>query len=572
VNAEQVAREIDSTESCLLFTNTRSQAELWYQALSEVRPAWHGCLALHHGSLSREEREAAEAGLQSGALRCVVCTSSLDLGVDFSPVDLVVQIGSPKGVGRLLQRAGRSGHRPGAISRVLCVPTNAFELVEFSAAREAAEARQVEPRIPLEKPLDLLVQHLLTIGLGGGFTREEVLGEVQGAWAFRNLTDQELGWALDFLTHGGPALKAYPQYARLGLLRGRYVPVSDQTGKSHRLSIGTITSDSSIAIRFQRGATLGAVEEYFIARLKPGDRFLFAGRPLELIGVRGMVAEVRRATGKATAVPQWMGGKMPLSTLLADRVRGRLHAAREGSAIDREMEWVTPIIAAQEKLSHLPAPGELLIETVRTREGHHAFLFAFAGRAVHEGLGALIAHRLTQQNPRSISIMVNDYGLQLLSSKPLDFSETEWREVLASDRLHEDLLRCMNTTELAKRRFRDVARVAGLIIEGFPGTRKSTKQLQISSSLLFDVFSQFDPGNMLLEQARREVLRDQLDVRQMEACLTRLEGEQLVLKTPKRLAPMAFPLWAESIRTHVSNETWEEKVAGMLQQMDEALR
>jgi len=567
---EAVAQRLDPVRSALVFTNTRSQAELWFRALLDARPTWEGKLSLHHGSLARDEREAVEDQLRAGTMQCVVCTSSLDLGVDFSPVDLVVQIGSPKGIGRLLQRAGRSGHRPGATSRVLCVPTNAFELVEFSAARQAFVSRRIEPRDVLSKPLDLLVQHLVTMALGGGFTEDEAFHEIRGAWAFRDLTREEFRWALDFVERGGPALRAYPHYARIGLSReGRYVARSEEVGTAHRLAIGTITSDSAVEIRFQRGEKLGSVEEYYIARLKPGDRFLFAGRTLELIRVRNMVAEVRRATGRATSVPQWMGGKMPLSTLLAEEVRARLEQARTGVFPDREMELVRPILETQAAASAIPRPDELLIEIVKTREGSHAFVFPFAGRRVHEGLANLVAMRLSRIEPRTITIMLNDYGFQLLSRKAFRLSAEDWRRLLSPEGLVEDLLACVNTNELARRRFRDVARVAGLVLDGFPGASRTTRQVQASSSLLYDVFSQFDPGNLLLEEARRAVLREQLDLQVLQQSLTALQAMQLRLIELERLSPLAFPLWAESIRSHVSTEAWEARVREMLGELEE---
>jgi ATP-dependent Lhr-like helicase len=566
---EPVAERIDGAASTLLFTNTRSQAELWFRALLEARPQWAESIALHHGSLARDQREEVENGLREGTLKCVVCTSSLDLGVDFSPVDLVVQIGSPKGIGRLLQRAGRSGHRPGATSRVLCVPTNAFEMIEFSAARNAFAERRIEPRCPLEKPLDLLVQHLVTMALGGGFTEEEAYDEVRTAWAFRHLTREEFGWALDFVVRGGPALRAYPQYARLGLSReGRYVPVNEDVGRSHRMAIGTITSDSAVAIRYQRGATLGSVEEYFIARLKPGDRFLFAGKTLELIRVKAMVAEVKRANGRASAVPSWQGGKMPLSTLLADEVRSRIDEARRDIFKDREMEEVRALLQIQQTNSIIPEPGELLIEVVRTREGWHAFVFPFAGRGVHEGLVNLIAMRLSRLTPRTITMMINDYGFQMLSRSEFPTAAEDWRGLFAMEGLLEDLLACVNTNELARRRFRDIARVAGLVLDGYPGQRRSAKQLQTSSALLFDVFSRFDPSNMLLEEARRAVLREQLDYATMERCLEKIGGMSLRVLQPERLSPLAFPLWAESIRSHVSTEDWESRVRAMVADLE----
>ncbi|MCG8511400.1 MAG: DEAD/DEAH box helicase, partial [Rhodospirillales bacterium] len=275
---QQVIETIEEAKTSLLFTNTRSQAELWYQKIILKRPDLIGAVAIHHGSLDRAVRNEVEDLIRAGRLKAVVCTSSLDLGVDFSPVDQVLQLGSPKGVARLMQRAGRSGHQPGAISRVLGVPTHAFELIEFSAAREAIDQRRIEARPPLRKPLDVLAQHVITLACGEGFVPRELFDEVRTTHAYRDLTGQEWRWTLAFAEHGGETLRAYPQYARICLCDGRYTASSAPHAKQHRMTIGTITSDTAMLIKFRNGKTLGSIEESFVARLKPGDRFLFSGR------------------------------------------------------------------------------------------------------------------------------------------------------------------------------------------------------------------------------------------------------------------------------------------------------
>ncbi len=302
----EVVRAIERAKTTLVFTNVRSACEAWYQAILEARPHWAGTIALHHGSLEREVRDWVEDGLRSERLRAVVCTSSLDLGVDFAPVEQVLQIGSPKGVARLLQRAGRSGHRPGAVSRVSVVPAQALELVEAAAAREAAHARNVEARVPLENPIDVLVQHLVTCAVGGGFRPADLLAEVRTTHAYRTLTDEQWQFALDFVVHGGASLNAYPEYRRVVIGPDGIAHVPDaHIARRHRLGIGTIVSDNSIVVQFRNGARLGTVEEEFIARLDPGDCFVFAGRVLEFIRVRELTAWVRardRALGGGAAL------------------------------------------------------------------------------------------------------------------------------------------------------------------------------------------------------------------------------------------------------------------------------
>ena len=567
----EVARAVASALSTLIFTNTRAQTEIWFRALIDAHHEFAGEIALHHGSLERALRQEVEDRLGDGRLRAVVSTSSLDLGVDFAPVNQVIQVGSPKGVARLMQRAGRSGHHPGVPSRVLCVPTHAFELVEFAAARRAIAARAIEARPPLEKPLDVLVQHAVTVALGGGFTRDELLSEIRTAYAYRHLTEAEWQWVLEFVLHGGASLRAYEQYAKVVERDGVYTVESQQIARFHRMSIGSITSDTMIKVAFLRGANLGSIEESFVARLRPGDRFVFAGRLLELVMVRDMTAYVRAAAGNRGIVPRWMGGRMPLSTQLAAAVRAELAAARAGRYDSPEMEAVRPLLDLQAAWSRIPGPGELLIEQTKTRDGHHLFLFPLAGRAVHEGLAALLAHRITRGEPRTVGAFATDYGVELLSPEPFAIDAAGWRALLSTEGLVEDVLECVNSGELARRQFRDIARVAGLIFSGYPGSKKTARQLQTSSGILYDVFSDYEPDNLLLDQARREVLEQQLEVARLRATLEGLRAAELVIVPTRRLTPLAFPLWAERLRAQqVSTEDWEARVKRMAGQLEAA--
>lgn len=568
----EVLAAIERARTTLLFTNTRSQAELWFRAITRAKPEWMGEIALHHGSLDRAVREQVEDLLRAGAVRCVVCTSSLDLGVDYSPVEQVIQAGGPKGVARLIQRAGRSGHRPGATSRVLCAPANALELVEFSAAREAIARGELEDRPPMRRAIDVLAQHLVTIAVGEGFREAEMLKEVRSSHAFAALSDQEWRWCVDFIARGGSSLSAYPQFARVAPdADGVYRSATPRVQRTHRLAIGTITAELSMSVRYASGSALGMIEEDFIARLRPGDRFVFAGKTLELLSVRDMTAVVRKSAFKSGAVPHWAGSRMPISSRLAHAVRRKLDEAREGRFDGPEMQAVRPLLEIQGRWSRIPAPHELLIERVVTREGHHTFLFPFEGRLVHEGLGALLAHRVTRRAPRSVTVVVNDYGLEILSRDPLEFDAEGWRGLLSTGHLIDDLLECVNSGQLARRQFRDIARIAGLIFQGYPGATKPARHLQASSELFFDVFSEFDPGNLLLEQARHEVLSEQLEVSRLRTCLERAAGMSMVVVDTERLTPLAFPLWAESLRMqHVTSERWEDRVRAMVDQLERA--
>jgi ATP-dependent Lhr-like helicase len=559
----QLLEAIEEGESAIVFTNTRSQTEIWYQAILAARPDWAGTIALHHGSLDRARRDWVEAGLRDGRLRCVVATSSLDLGVDFSPVDRVLQVGSPKGVARLLQRAGRSGHRPGAVSRVTCVPTNALELIEVAAARDGVEAAVIESRLPIDRPLDVLAQHVVTVALGGGFVAEELLAEVRTTRAYADLVGDEWAWILAFLTTGGDALRAYPEYARIVLENGRYVVRDREIARRHRMAIGTIVGDAQIGVFYLRGGRLGSVEESFIARLKPGDRFVFAGTPLEFVRVRDMKAWVRRAPNAKGAIPRWMGSRLPLSRMLAELLRRRLGEAADGIYRDPEMLAIQPLLEVQRKWSHIPTPHELLIEQVRTREGWHLFVFPFEGRLVHEGLAALCAYRMSRLVPISFSMASNDYGFELLSPVEPPIVRALDEGLFSPRALLEDIDAALNATEMAKRQFRELARVAGLVFPGLPRSGKSARQLQVSSGLFFDVLRRYDPGNLLLGQASREVLERQLESTRLGVTLQRLSASTMVLTNPRRPTPLAFPLLVDRTRERVSSESLAERVRRM---------
>ena len=571
----QVVEQIESSASSLIFTNTRAQCEIWYQALLEARPDWAGIIALHHGSLDRNVREWVELGLKEGRLKAVVCTSSLDLGVDFLPVERVLQIGSPKGVARLMQRAGRSGHAPGRASRLTMVPTNSFEIIESIAAQDAITARNIEPRESPSKPLDVLVQHLVTIALGGGFIAQELLAEVRNCYAYQRLTDDEWRWALAFVQHGGESLGAYPDYRRAIPDENGVWHVPDaHLARRHRMSIGTIVSDSSMIVKFwsksATGKSLGSVEENFIARLKTGDHFLFGGRLLKLVRVHEMTAFVSKATGKKAAVPRWNGGRLPLSTELAKAIVSRMDAAAHGHFDGPEMHMVKPLLHIQSSWSALPTNSTLLAESLYSREGWHLFLYPYAGRNVHLGLASLLAWRIAKQQPNTFSIAINDYGLELLSATPIDWQAIFKQDIFSLDNLLEDVIGSLNAGELAQRRFREIARISGLIFAGFPGANKSTKQVQASSSLFFDVFRKYDPNNLLLTQAQNEVLQQELEITRLSDTLQNLQRKKLQLVPIKRPTPFAFPLLVERLRESLSSEKLADRIARMVADLEKA--
>jgi ATP-dependent Lhr-like helicase len=587
---EELVAGLDPGISTLLFTNTRNQAERWHQCLRFACPEMEGALALHHSAIDRAEREAIEAQVKSGALRWVVCTSSLDLGVDFQPVERVVQIGSAKNLARLLQRAGRSAHCPGGTSQVLFMPTNALELLEVSAMRRGLEDGLVEHRRPPQLPLDVLLQHLVTLACGAGFVPLDELETVRRCWSFRALTDNQWQWCLDVLEHGGQCLAAYPRYRKLvrcGLNNDdpvadgepyRYRVLDKAIARLHRFNIGTITADRSVTVRLVRGSVIGHVEEAFISRLKPGDVFFFAGRQLEFVRLREMTAQVKASTRKSSTVPAWAGGQMALSDLLSEHLRLEidrcaLALAGEAELDTPELQALEPLLQRQHDLSHLPRVDELLVEHCRSREGSHLFVYPFEGRFVHEGIGFLWAWRLARHRASTITVSVNDYGFELLAPKGYPFDELlelHGDELLDLKHLEADLEQALNFSELCRRRFRAIAQVSGLITQAMPGQNKTGGQLQISAALLFDVFQKHEPDHLLLEQARREVLEEQLEQPRLRAALDRMASSAWQLQRIARPGPLAFPLLVERLNNRLSNETLLERVQRLIAEAQRA--
>lgn len=563
---QRVLEKLLTVRTSLLFTNTRAHAELWHQALAAVWPEDPDTLALHHGSLDPALRRAAEQGLREGRLRCVVATSSLDLGVDFPSVDQVLQIGSLKGIARLLQRAGRARHRPGESGHIVCVPSHALELVEYAAARRALAQGHIEARRPLRLSLDVLAQHAVSCALGGGFAPDALLEQVRRTHAFAGLDSTHWEGVLEFIVQGGRALSQYPDFHKVVRDDDGIYRVHDRrVALRHRLSIGTITSDGSVMVQFLRGGRLGAVEEQFLSRLRPGDRFQFAGRLLELVRLENLTAYVRLARGGDGVVPRWQGGRLPLSDALGHEMETVLARPADSP----EMRWLAPLLALQTRLSALPGPELLLVEHVRRRDGQFVFVYPFAGRQVNEGLAALMALRWTRQHSNTFGYAANDYGFVLAPARPVELDAARVRTLLAPEGLLTDLRESLNLGELARRQFRDIARVSGMLVPALPGrTPRSLRQLQASSGLLYDVLRQHDPDHILLTLAEHEVLHDQLDLGSLARALSSCQARTLSVQHPTSLGPLSFPLWAERLRGQLSNEDWKTRVLRAAQQLE----
>jgi ATP-dependent Lhr-like helicase len=558
---EPLLEWLDPAIPTLVFTNTRAMAERWHAEILAKRPAWKARVALHHGSIDRDERERVEAGLKSGSIGIAIATSSLDLGVDFAPVERVVQIGSPKGVARLIQRAGRASHRPGAAAEVLCVPAHALELVEIAAARDAIARGEIEERPGLALPLDCLVQHLVTVALGGGFRPDELLEEVRGTAAFADLSDDDFARCLELVRHGGRSLAAYERFRRVELIDGRATVTSAAIARIHRLNVGTITADPVVSVKLERGPRLGSIEEDFIARLRPGDSFLYAGRMLEFVRLREAVASVRPARRKTPFTPHWNGSRIPLSTALSAAVRRTFAAVREGRRDGPELAAAMPFLAAQAELSRIPGLDAVLLESAITDEGSHLFLYPFEGRLVHEGLAALLALRLGRKRRATFAISVNDHGLELLveGTEPLEPLVTA--EVFSTVSLVDDLVESVNLGELSLRQFREIARVAGLVTPRHPGVERSGRDLQAGTTLLWEVLNEFEPDSLLLAQARREVLERQLEESRLARTLERLGRGPIERVALARPGPLAWPLMADRLGTTLSTESLAERLA-----------
>ncbi|UOE48924.1 ligase-associated DNA damage response DEXH box helicase [Mucilaginibacter sp. SMC90] len=561
----EVMEIVAKSKTTLIFTNTRSQSEIWYHAILDNYPEYAGIMAMHHGSLDNELRNWVEAALHAEALKLVVCTSSLDLGVDFRPVDTVVQVGSPKGVARFMQRAGRSGHHPGATSLAYFVPTHSLELLEGAALKEAIKDKIFESRDPMLLTMDVLIQYMVTLAVSDGFRADELFKEVKTTYAFADLSRNEFGQLLDFITSGGKTLAQYDEFLKVEVENGLYKVNSRRVAMRHRLSIGTITSELSIRVKWLSGGSLGTIEESFVSKLKPGNTFWFAGRSLEFVRVKEMTAYVKKSNSTKGIIPSWNGGRMPLSSQLAAVFRLKLDEVAHGIEKDIEVKALKPLFDLQQQLSHLPQSHEFLIESFKSKEGHHLLFYPFEGRLVHEGMASLLAYRISKIKPASFSIAMNDYGFELLADEDIPIEAAlEDAGFFSIDNLIDDIQHSLNANEMARRRFRDIAHIGGLVFTGYPGQQVKNKHLQASTSLLFEVFSEYEPDNLLVRQAYNEALAFQLEEFRLRAALQRIQTQNIILKVIERPTPFAFPIMVDSLgREKLTTESLEERIAKM---------
>lgn len=562
---EAIMPILAKSKTTLIFTNTRGQCEIWFQQLLERHPELAGEIAMHHGSIDKETRLWVEQAIRNESLKAVVCTSSLDLGVDFAPVETVIQIGGPKGVARFLQRAGRSGHRPGKESVIYFLPTHAIELVEAAALQQAVKLQAVEDRTPYLNSYDVLVQYLTTLAVSDGFLPDTIFREVSQTFCFQTLERGQWEWLLNFLVLGSQSLQAYDEYKKVEVdPEGVFRVTNRGVAMRHRFQIGTIVGDAQLTVKYQKGAYIGTIEESFISKLQAGDVFTFAGRNLEFIRIREMVALVRNAGQKAGKTPSWMGGRLTLSSEMSRILREELYSAAmppEQQAV--EIRALQPLFDRQRLESIVPGPDEFLVETFSSRDGHHCIFYPFEGRFVHEAMASLLSYRISLLTPITFSLAYNDYGFELLSDQELDLQMVLDNNLFSPRYLLDDLQKSLNATEMARRKFRDIAVISGLVFTGYPNKGIKMKHLQSNSQLLFEVFRDYEPDNLLFQQAFTETFEHQLEEGRLRLALERIQEQEVVWKACSRPTPFSFPIITDRLREKLTSEKLADRIRRM---------
>ncbi len=561
---DEIIPIIKKSKTTIIFTNTRGQSEIWFQKILEKYPEFAGEIAMHHGSIDKETRLWVEQAIRNESLKAVVATSSLDLGVDFAPVETIIQIGGPKGIAKFLQRAGRSNHRPGEASVIHFLPTHALELIEASALKRAVKEEVMEDRIPYLLSFDVLIQYLVTLAVSNGFFPKEIFPEIKNTFCFQGITEDEWEWCLNFITKGSQSLNAYDEYRKVIVTsEGLFKVESRQIAMMHRLSIGTIVSDAMLMVKYVSGGFIGTIEEFFIGKMKPGDTFVFAGRTLELVRLRNMVAQVRRSNKRTSNIVSFMGGRMALSSQMSEILRQELQSEADHKRNTPELKALSSLFNRQQLESVVPGENEFLIESFKTREGHHTLFYPFEGRFVHMAMSGLLAYRISLLTPISFSLAYNDYGFELLSDQPLDIENVLDNDLFSPQYLFDDLQKSLNSTELARRKFRDIAVISGLVFQGYPNKMIKTKHLQSNSQLLFEVFRDFEPDNLLYQQAFRETFEHEMEEGRLRIALERIRSQEILWKQCKKPTPFSFPIITDRLREKLSSEKLADRIKKM---------
>ncbi len=561
---DDIYQMIKDHQTTLVFVNTRAQAEILFQSLWRMNDD-NLPIGLHHGSLSVEQRRRVEAHMAKGSLRSVVATSSLDLGIDWADIDLVVQVGAPKGTARLLQRIGRSGHRYDLTSKAMLVPANRFEVFECMAAVADIEKGVLDDPDDHPGALDVLAQHIVGMAIGDPFHPDDLYQEICTAYPYRHLSRQDFDDTLDFVTTGGYALKAYERFHKLvpgkdGLYRIAHRSIALQW----RLNAGTIVETHTLTVRMRGSGKLGKIEEYFVQSLTPGDTFIFAGRILAFLGVKASVVEVAPTSAAEPKVPAYAGGRLPLTTNLAERIRQMIADQSSWSLYpDGVRQW----LSIQEWKSSLPGVDQLLVETFPRGKKQFCVVYGFEGRNAHQTLGMLLTRRMERQGLKPIGFVATDYALAIWSLHPVETPE----DLLSPDMLGDDLEEWMQESAMMKRSFRTVATIAGLLEKRHPGAEKTGRQMTVNSDLIYDVLLRHQPDHILIRATRDDAARGLTDIRRLADLLARFDG-RIDFRQLDRVSPMAMPLMLEVGREVVTASAVEDGLAELEAELiDEAM-
>lgn len=540
----EIYAELQKSKMSIVFVNTRAQAELIFQNLWKINDA-NLKIALHHGSLERELRRKVEESMAKGALDCVVATSSLDLGLDWAEVDLVIQIGAPKGVSRLLQRIGRSNHRMNEPSKALLVPTNRFEYLECLAAKDAIAHKELDGVKPRQGGLDVLSQHIFGTACSGPFDAEKIYREVKSVWPYQNLTHEDFIKVIEFVTDGGYVLKTYDRFKRLQLNgQGLHELTDPKLSRQYRMNIGTIVESPLLKVKMGR-KPLGTIEEYFINHLAPGDTFLFAGEVVKFDGLHDTVVMVSRTSADNPKIPSYDGGKLPLSTHLSTRVK-ELIENHQTSKLPKNVEaWLD----LQEKRSLLPGTNRLLIETFPRGGKFYMVAYTFAGRTANQTLGFLVMRRMERLGSRPLGFVATDYAVVFWALRPAIPIE----DLFSVDLLGEELNEWLDDTPLLKRTFREAAVIAGVIERRHPGQQKTGRQMTFSSDLIYDVLYKYERDHILMRAARQDANGGLIDIDRLSDLLISIQGK-IVVQPLDRISPLAIPMILEIARESISKQ------------------
>lgn len=563
-----IYQAISEVGTSIIFVNTRAQAELMFQFLWDANEKAIP-IAIYHGSLSKEQRRKTERLMADGKLRCVVATSALELGIDWGDVELVIQIGAPKGVSRLLQRIGRSNHRFDEPSKALLVPANRFEVLECEAAIEAISRGELDGEPLLPGSEDVLVQYIINCACSAPVTETALYQEILNAVPYQSVTKETFARLFQFAINGGYVLDQYERYARLKASdEGGFEIASRMAAQRHRQNIGVIVEAARLKVKRlnkkRGGSYIGEVEESFAQQLTPGDTFFFAGQVLEYVGVRDMVLEARPSAAKEPKVPAYAGGQMPLSTFLADGVRQLINAPKTWSKLP---EIVQDWLGLQQEYSVLPSKDYLLVEHFYRHKRHYTMIYTFEGRKANQTLGMLITRRMERLGLKPLSFSVTDYALSVVSLKEISVQQIS--ELLSPDILHSELEEWIIDSPMLKRSFRRVAMITGLTEQRLAGDRKSVKQVTFSTDLIYDVLRRHEPGHVLLSVTRADAERELLDISRLSHLLLRFE-HAICFKKLQRPSPLSIPILVDVRREPVRGEAIETLLEEMIPGQDEA--